>query len=139
MIYYTPPVQDLNAWMEKMSAFAYGCVKRNVLDHPFMLEVTRGTLAREKVQEFFRQWYSFALEVNTSMGTLYHRFNALTRRVPELENLLTDKIADEFGSPGPGGHIRTLEATAQALGVSREELVDARLSPHSRAFCDFTV
>ncbi len=139
MIYYTPPIEDVSAWMVKMREFAYSCVKRNVLEHPFVRDVTDGKLPKKKVQEFFRQWYSFALEVNTSMGTLYHRFNALTRRLPELEDILTDKIADEFGQPGPGGHIRTLEATAQALGVSRAELVDAKLSPHARAFCDFTV
>lgn len=139
MINYSPPIEDVGAWMERMKGFAYGCLKRDVLDHPFVRDVSQGTLPKEKLQEFFRQWYSFALEVNTSMGTLYHRFNALTRRLPELEDILTDKIADEYGNPGPGGHIRTLEATAKALGVSREELVDAKLSPHARAFCDFTV
>ena len=139
MIYYTPPIEDVAAWIEQMRSFAYSWLTRNVLEHPFMRDVKEGTLPKEKVQEFFRQWYSFALEVNTSMGTLYHRFNALTRRLPELENILTDKIADEFGNPGPGGHIRTLEATAQLLGVNRAELVDAKLSPHARAFCDFTV
>ena len=84
MIYYTPPIQDVAAWMEKMRSFAYGCVKRNVLEHPFVRDVTDGSLPKEKLQEFFRQWYSFALEVNTSMGTLYHRFNALFRTVAHL-------------------------------------------------------
>ena len=139
MIYDTPKITDVDAWMEKTKEFAFRCMKRNVLEHPFMKDLLQGKLPKEKVQEFFRQWYSFALEVNTSMGTLYHRFNALTRRLPELEDILTDKIADEFGNPGPGGHIRTLEATGQALGVSREEMAGARLSPHARAFCDFVV
>lgn len=134
-----PRINDVRGWIEETRKFAYQCLKQNVLEHRFMKDLSQGTLPRDKLQEFFRQWYSFALEVNTSMGTLYHRFNALTRRLPELEDILTDKIADEFGNPGPGGHIRTLEATAQALGVSRDEMAYAKLSPHARAFCDFTV
>jgi pyrroloquinoline quinone (PQQ) biosynthesis protein C len=139
MVAGTVQVTDVRAWIDELDALAARCMERDVIQHPFFEELGRATLPREKVQEFFRQWYAFALEINTAMGTLYHRFHWLTKRLPELEDFLTQKIADEYGEPGPGGHIRTLEATARAVGVSREELVEAKLSPHARAYCDFKV
>jgi pyrroloquinoline quinone (PQQ) biosynthesis protein C len=132
-------ISNVGAWIEDIYRFASRCMEREVLRHPFVEELVQGSLPKEKVQEYFRQWYPFALEINTATGTLYHRFHWLTKRLPELEDLLTQKIADEFGEPGLGGHIRTLEATAAALGVSRRELTEAKLSPHARGHCDFKV
>jgi pyrroloquinoline quinone (PQQ) biosynthesis protein C len=133
------PITDVRAYLAKLEALAAEQVDKYVLQHPFMQDLGQGTLPREKLQEFYRQWYPFALEINTATGALYHRFHWLTKLVPEIEDLLTQKIADEFGEPGPGGHIRTLEATARKLGVTRDELVHTKLSPHARAFCDFKV
>jgi pyrroloquinoline quinone (PQQ) biosynthesis protein C len=107
--------------------------------HPFFLDMQKGVLPFDKIQQFFRNWYAFALEVNTAAGTIYHRFVPLFKQYPDLEDIITEKIADEFGQPLKGGHIRTLEKTAASLGVSKNDLVFTEITPGARAWTDYIV
>jgi pyrroloquinoline quinone (PQQ) biosynthesis protein C len=127
------------ARVEQIDRFAYKLVYARNVGHPFAVDLQAGRLPLATVQLFFCNWYTFALEVNTALGTLYHRFVPLFKRYPELEDLITEKIADEFGQPGKGGHIRTLEKTAANLGISKDELVYHELCPAARALTDYIV
>ena len=125
--------------VDELDQLAQKIVHEHLLTHPFMIDLAAGKLPMEKVQQYFRYWYTFALEVNTSCGMLYHRFVDFFKQHPDFEDIITEKLADEYGQPGRGGHIRTFEKTAESLGISKKELVYQEISPAARAFVDFHV
>src|SRR5437016_7872742 len=47
---------------------------QEVKPSPFFSELRAGTLSRKQLQGWIKNWYSFALEVNTGMATAYHQF-----------------------------------------------------------------
>src|SRR5688572_3279867 len=59
---------------------------REVQPSPFFTDLRAGTLSRPRLQGWIKNWYSFALEVNTGMATVYHQFVGFFKRHPELEN-----------------------------------------------------
>src|SRR5678815_1823664 len=70
---------------------------REVKPSPFFTDLRAGTLSRERLQAWIKNWYSFALEVNTGMATVYHQFVGFFKRHPDLE----DRICLLYTSPSP--------------------------------------
>jgi pyrroloquinoline quinone (PQQ) biosynthesis protein C len=114
-------------------------IRERVLGGEFMRELTAGTLPLETFQAWCRNWYTYALEINTAITCLYHRFGWLWRQYPDFEDFITERVSEEAGEPGPGGHIRTFETLGAAVGVSPEELRSHRLLPGARAGIDYYV
>lgn len=110
-----------------------------VMRHPMLRDLEAGVLPREAIHGYFRNWYTFALDLNALMGSQYRQRLDFLKIDPETEALTVDKIADEYLNPRPGGHIRTVERLASALGVSRDEMVHAHLIPEARAWCDWVI
>ena len=57
---------------------------REVEPSPFFADLRAGTLSRPRLQGWIKNWYSFALEVNTGMGSSTDsatRFRAAAERV----------------------------------------------------------
>ena len=106
---------------------------------PFFTDLRAGTLSRPRLQGWIKNWYSFALEVNTGMATSYHQFVGFFKRHPELENRIAQKIGEEFTTPAIGGHARMLPVLGKALGVNPEELIECELIPEARGLVDFFV
>ena len=79
---------------------------REVQPSPFFTDLRAGTLSRPRLQGWIKNWYSFALEVNTGMGTVYHQFVGFFKRHPALEDRIAQKIGEEFTTPAIGGHAR---------------------------------
>jgi pyrroloquinoline quinone (PQQ) biosynthesis protein C len=52
---------------------------------------------------------------------------------------MTATIAEEFSAPGPAGHIRTVQRAGEAVGLTPDEMINARLVPEARAWVDFHV
>jgi len=112
---------------------------REVKPSPFFADLRAGTMSRERLQGWIKNWYSFALEVNTGMATVYHQFVGFFKRHPELENRIAQKIGEEFTTPAIGGHARMLPILGKALGVSAEEMIECELIPEARGLVDFFV
>ena len=88
---------------------------REVQPSPFFTDLRAGTLSRARLQGWIKNWYSFALEVNTGMATVYHQFVGFFKRHPELENRIAQKIGEEFTTPAIGGHARMLPILGKAI------------------------
>src|SRR5262249_38974683 len=112
---------------------------QEVKPSPFFSELRAGTLSRKRLQGWIRNWYAFALEVNTGMATSYHQFVGFFKRHPELENRIAQKIGEEFTTPAVGGHARMLPILGKALGVRPEEMIECELIPEARGLVDFFV
>jgi pyrroloquinoline quinone (PQQ) biosynthesis protein C len=106
---------------------------------PFFSELRAGTLSRKRLQAWIKNWYAFALEVNTGMATSYHQFVGFFKRHPDLENRIAQKIGEEFTTPAIGGHARMLPILGEALGVRPEEMIECELIPEARGLVDFFV
>lgn len=113
--------------------------EQTIKNQPFFVELRAGTLPRAKLQGWVTNWYAFALEVNTGMATAYHQFVGFFKRHPECEDLIAQKIGEEFTTPAIGGHARMLPVLGQALGVEAHELIEAQLIPEARGLVDFFV
>ena len=112
---------------------------REVKPSPFFTDLRAGILSRERLQGWIKNWYSFALEVNTGMATVYHQFVGFFKRHPELEDRIAQKIGEEFTTPAIGGHARMLPVLGKALGVTTEEMIECELIPEARGLVDFFV
>ena len=112
---------------------------KEVKDLPFFTELRAGTLPRENLRFWIKNWYAFALEVNTGMASVYHQFVGFFKRHPECEDLIAQKIGEEFTTPALGGHARMLTHLGKALGVEPHEIIEAELIPEARGLVDFFV
>jgi pyrroloquinoline quinone (PQQ) biosynthesis protein C len=112
---------------------------KRVWEHPFTRELDAGTLPMEVIRGFMCNWYTAAQEINASSASGFYANRQLYSRIPELEDARAEGTADEFSAPGPGGHQRTIEGVARALGISREELINYPLIPEARAYLDSLV
>lgn len=110
-----------------------------VIEHPFTQQIRMGQLSRRCLTEFIRNWFTFAWEINSATAAAYHRYLPYLKTHPTLHDVLAEKIADELGHPGPGGHIHTLYPVGEAVGLGHAELHDARLIPGARALVDYHV
>jgi pyrroloquinoline quinone (PQQ) biosynthesis protein C len=113
--------------------------ERTIRDQPFFVELRAGTLPRAKLRGWVINWYAFALEVNTGMATAYHQFVGFFKRHPECEDLIAQKIGEEFTTPALGGHARMLPMLGKAFGVEAQEMIEAQLIPEARGLVDFFV
>src|SRR3989475_13167993 len=95
---------------------------QEVKPSPFFSELRAGTLSRKRLQAWIKNWYAFALEVNTGMATSYHQFVGFFKRHPELENRIAQKIGEEFTTPAVGGQARVLPIIGKAPRVTAEEV-----------------
>jgi pyrroloquinoline quinone (PQQ) biosynthesis protein C len=109
---------------------------RKVWDHPFNKELAAGTLPIEMIKAYcIHQWH-WALEINNAIPYGYNADRSIYRRLPDVEEFVFDKAADEFGTPGPGGHQRMVDKLIEACGYTREETARFKCLPEMRAFID---
>lgn len=109
---------------------------RRIWEHPFTRELDAGTLPIEVIRGFILNWYTAAQEINAASASGFYFNRHLYSRLPELEEIRAEGTADEFSAPGPGGHQRTIEGIARALGINREVLINYPLIPEARAYLD---
>lgn len=110
-----------------------------IKDHPFFRDLRAGKLTRRQLQGWIKNWYTFAVEVNTGMAAVYHQFVGFFKRHPECEDLIAQKIGEEFTTPALGGHARMILRLGKALGVEPPEMIEAELIPEARGLVDFFV
>ena len=131
--------QEAKAKVAALRQIVLDTYDKEIRNHPFFQELRAGTLEREHLRFWIKNWYAFALEVNTGMATVYHQFVGFFKRHPELEDMIAQKIGDEFTTPALGGHARMLLRLGKAFGVEPHEMIEAELIPEARGLVDFFV
>jgi pyrroloquinoline quinone (PQQ) biosynthesis protein C len=104
---------------------------------PFMTKLREGTLPLPCLRRFFKDWGLFSIEVVALNAVSYYIHLPFFVRNFDLLPAFTDKIAEELISPKPPGHTLILLETANALGLSKEEVFEQPASPAGRAISDY--
>jgi len=104
---------------------------------PFMTRLVEGKLPRKVLQTFFRNWGAYTIEINTLAACTYHKHLTFFKKQRDLMAPLGEKIADEFIHPKPPGHFLVMLQTAQALGLTEEEIFSQSMLSEFRAKIDF--
>jgi pyrroloquinoline quinone (PQQ) biosynthesis protein C len=131
--------QEAKQKVEAIRRIILDTYEKEIKPQPFFNELRAGTLSRKRLQGWVMNWYSFALEVNTGMATVYHQFVGFFKRHPELEDRIAQKIGEEFTTPALGGHARMLTQLGKALGVQPVDMIECELIPEARGLVDFFV
>jgi len=111
--------------------------KERVADAPFMQRLKSGTLSRQALRIFFKNWGSYTIEINTLEAASYHKHIAFFRKHRDLMGPMAQKLADELIHPKPPGHVHVVLETAGALGIAEEEIFLSPMLAEFRAKIDF--
>jgi pyrroloquinoline quinone (PQQ) biosynthesis protein C len=104
---------------------------------PFMTPFLAGKLPLSAIKLFFKNWGNFTVEINTLIAACYHKHIGFFKRHPDLLGPLGVKIADEFIHPKPPGHVLVMLQTAEALGLTKDQILREPMLPEARAILDF--
>src|SRR4249919_1887127 len=107
--------------------------KERVTDGPFMSRFLEGKLPMPAIKLFFKNWGNFTVEINTLVSVSYHKHIGFFKRHPDLMGPLGVKIADEFIHPQPPGHVLVMLQTAEALGLTKDQILREPMLPEARA------
>lgn len=111
--------------------------EKKINQGPFMTQLRQGRLPLSSVRRFFKDWGLFSIEVVALNAVSYYVHLPFFVHNFDLLLAFTDKIAEELISPRPPGHTLILLETANALGLSKEELFEQPASPAGRAISDY--
>lgn len=110
----------------------------SIIHHgPFMSQLREGKLPLSCARRFFKDWGLFSVEVVALNAVSYYVHLPFFMRNFDLLPAFTDKIAEELIWPKPPGHTLLLVETANALGLSRQELFERPASAAGRAISDY--
>jgi pyrroloquinoline quinone (PQQ) biosynthesis protein C len=103
----------------------------------FMGRFVEGKLPLSAIRLFFKNWGNFTVEINTLIAASYHKHIGFFKRHPDLLGPLGAKIADEFIHPKPPGHVLVMLQTAEAFGLTKDQILREPMLPEARAILDF--
>jgi pyrroloquinoline quinone (PQQ) biosynthesis protein C len=128
---------DAKSYIDSVNRKVVQRWKERVTQGPFMSKFLEGTLPMSAIKLFFKNWGNFSVEINTLVSVSYHKHIGFFKRHPDLMGPLGSKIADEFIHPKPPGHVLVMLQTAEALGLTRDQVLREPMLPESRAILDF--
>jgi hypothetical protein len=102
-----------------------------------MTQLREGRLPLPCVRRFFKDWGLFSVEVVALNAVSYYVHLPFFISNYDLLPAFTEKIAEELIAPKPPGHTLILLETAQALGLSRHEVLEQPASAAGRAISDY--
>ena len=111
--------------------------QKRIHNGEFMTRLRDGTLPLPCLRRFFKDWGLFSIEVVALNAVSYYVHLPFFVENFDLLAPLCDKVAEELISPKPPGHILILLETANALGLSKEELFEQPASAPGRAISDY--
>jgi pyrroloquinoline quinone (PQQ) biosynthesis protein C len=129
--------QEAKAYVEGLYRKAAQRWQERVNEGEFMRRFVEGTLPREVLRLFFRNWGAYTIEINTIVACAYQKFLHFFKQHPDLMAGMGEKIADEFIHPKPPGHVLIMLQTAEAFGLTREEICSQPLLAEFRGKLDF--
>lgn len=107
--------------------------ERSLLKHPFYQAWTAGTLTLERLQNYAVEYYPHVAAFPRYLSAIHSRCADVATRQALLENLIEEERGAE-------NHPELWLRFAEAIGVSRERVLDASPSPSSsglvRAFTE---
>ena len=129
--------QEAQAYVEALYRKAGQRWQERVNEGEFMRQFVAGTLPREVFAYFFRNWGAYTIEINTLTACTYHKNITFLKVNRDLMGPIGEKIADEFIHPKPPGHFLVMLQTAQAFGLTEEEVFTTPMLSEFRAKIDF--
>jgi len=129
--------QEAKAYVDTLNKKVLQRWQERVTDGPFMKKFLDGTLPLSSIKLFFKNWGNFTVEINTLVACSYHKHIGFFKRHSDLMAPLGAKIADEFMHPKPPGHVLVMLHTAEALGLTKDEILREPMLPECRAILDF--
>jgi pyrroloquinoline-quinone synthase len=104
--------------MTTMADIESAIAERHLLTHPFYRAWTMGTLPREALADYARQYYAFETALPRVLTALHAREDDKTARAALLENAWDEEHGED-------NHAELWLRFAESLGLSRAEVVDA--------------
>lgn len=129
--------EEAKAFVQELNQRVLQRWNERVTDGPFMRPFLEGTLPLSAIKLFFRNWGNFTVEINTLIAASYHKHIGFFKRHADLLGPFGAKVADEFIHPTPPGHLLVMLQTAEAFGLSKDEVLRQPMLPESRAILDF--
>jgi pyrroloquinoline quinone (PQQ) biosynthesis protein C len=129
--------EEARAYVDALNKKVIQRWQERVTNGPFMTKFLEGNLSPSAIRLFFKNWGNFTVEINTLIAASYHKHIGFFKRHADLLGPLGAKIADEFIHPKPPGHVLVMLQTAEALGLTRDEILREPMLPEARAILDF--
>jgi pyrroloquinoline-quinone synthase len=103
--------------------------QRHLLSHPFYTKWVAGTLPREAIQEYARQYYAFEAAFPRFLSAIHSRADRADVRQDLLENLWDEEH-------GPENHAELWLRFAEGMGVGRQDVAGAARNEATRALVE---
>jgi pyrroloquinoline-quinone synthase len=103
--------------------------ERHLLKHPFYTRWNEGTLPKEALQEYARQYYAFESAMPRFLSALHTRTADKAVRQQILDNLWDEEHGKE-------NHAELWLRFAEGVGVSREDVASATPNEATKALVD---
>ena len=88
---------------------------RHLLDHPFYQRWTCGTLTKEELQDYARNYFHYAMAFPTFISAMHQQTGDIAVRQMLLENLIEEER-------GPENHPELWLRFCESLGLDREDV-----------------
>jgi len=128
---------DAKAYVDYLYTTLYKAWREKIHKGLFMTQLREGKLPLPVIRQFFKNWGHFSLEVNGLNAVSYYTHLPFFVRNFDLLGPFCAKIADELISPKAPGHVLVLLQTAEAMRLSRKEMLEDPYLPAARAINDF--
>ncbi len=102
---------------------------RHLLKHPFYTKWAEGTLPREALQEYARQYYAFESSFPRFISAIHSRTESAAARQQLLDNLWDEEHGRE-------NHAELWLRFAEGIGVSRDDVRTADRNDATRSLVD---
>src|SRR6266481_9100272 len=103
--------------------------ERSLLKHPFYQAWTAGTLSLERLQNYAVEYYPHVAAFPRYLSAIHSRCADIATRQALLENLIEEER-------GPENHPELWLRFAEAIGVTRERVLDSTVSASSTGLVD---
>jgi pyrroloquinoline-quinone synthase len=103
--------------------------ERHLLTHPFYTKWVEGTLPKEAIQEYARQYYAFESDFPRFLSAIHSRTEDRAARRSILDNLWDEEAGED-------NHAELWLRFAEGMGVSREDVRGATPNAATRALVD---
>jgi pyrroloquinoline-quinone synthase len=115
--------------MDVLGRIDEAIARRDLLMHPFYTKWVDGTLPRECLQEYARQYHVFESAFPTFLSALHSRTEDRETRQSLLENLWDEEH-------GPNNHRELWLRFAEGIGVDRDDVESATPNAATQALLD---
>jgi pyrroloquinoline-quinone synthase len=112
--------------LDKVDALVH---ERHLLTHSFYTKWVAGTLPKEAMQEYARQYYAFESEFPRFLSAIHTQIEDRPNRQLVLENLWDEEY-------GPDNHAELWLRFADAVGVDRDDVINAEPNVATKALVE---